>query len=304
MPFCRLAKHPAESHVSMIPAGRRIIGTSGVFLGMALVFLAIIAAAGDPPSTQSSSLPSTEGASPYMILIGDSIAEGHPALHGRLHPGLTGVFNPSHVDQPGQLGFELAQRLGLRVINQGIGSQSSKEVRARWARDVLGVATDPDDGRGTRTLNESGTLPRAAYVHVGINDFSLKVPASELKANFVYFAESCQKSGIRLIIDNIGAESDTRWLTPPVRESIQEFNHWLSTEFSKQHPEVLLIDYCSWSTAGTGDVTQPRAEMFADDVHPNQKGYAAFAEFAAERVGPYLKRRISPTTQPTITPQR
>lgn len=239
-----------------------------------------------------------------MILIGDSIAEGHPALHGRLHTGLTGAFNPSHLDQPGQLGFELSKRLGLRVINQGIGSQSSKDVRARWARDVLGVATDPGDGRGAKTLDESGASLLAAYVHVGINDFSLKVPASELKANFVYFAESCQKPGIQLIIDNIGAESDTRWLTPPVREAIQEFNHWLSTEFLRQHPEVLLIDYCSWSTAGTGDLTRPRAEMFADDVHPNQKGYADFAEFAAERVGSYLKRPISPTTQPTTTPQR
>lgn len=269
---------------------------------MLFLFLTITAAGADTQSDQSSGPADQTAGSPYMVLIGDSIAEGHPALHGRLHAGPNGSVELSHQDQPGQLGFEMAKRLGLRVINQGIGSQTSTDIRKRWDRDVLGTATDPGDGRGTTTLNEGGALPRAVYVHVGINDFGPKVSLNELKANFIFFAETSRKNGFGLIIDNIGAEGDTRWLTPSVHDAIQEFNHWLSTDFSKDHPDVLLIDYCHWSTASTGNLSKPRAEMFADDVHPNQKGYGDFADFAAKRVAPFLKKRMSPSTQPTTAP--
>ncbi len=46
----------------------------------------------------------------YAIIIGDSISEGHPALHGRLHPfqgaswGIDVDLN--HQNEPGQLAYE------------------------------------------------------------------------------------------------------------------------------------------------------------------------------------------------------
>jgi lysophospholipase L1-like esterase len=231
------------------------------------------------------------------VLIGDSIAEGHPALHGRLH-ATEGRFDPSHADQPGQLSFELAQRLGVRIINQAIGGQSSGDVRKRWARDVLGETSDPQDGRGDRTIDEDGSPPIAVYLHVGINDFSLKTPADVLRENFLFFAEQCRTRKMLLILDNIGAESDLRWFTPSVQESARQFNAWLATDFRKAHPEALLIDYCGWSTGGTGDLAAPRAKFFADDVHPNKAGYADFADFAAKQIHPLVKQLIAPS-QPT-----
>ena len=242
--------------------------------------------------------PATQPTSSYIVLIGDSIAEGHPAHHGRLHAA-DGKFDPSHADRPGQLGFELAKQLGIRVLNQGIGGQSSLDVRKRWDRDVSGLSVDPGDGRGDRTLSESDVRPVAVYLHVGINDFSLRVPGDELRSNFIFFAERCRTEKIRLIVDNVGAENDTRWFTAEVQAAVHQFNRWLSTDLKQLYPEILIVDYCAWSTAGTRNLAIPNPEMFVDDVHPNEKGYADFADFAAKQVRLLLKTPVLPSTPST-----
>jgi lysophospholipase L1-like esterase len=63
-----------------------------------------------------------------------------------------------------------------------------------------------------------------------------------------------------------------------------------------------MVDYCAWSTDGTGDLTKLRPGMFADTIHPNAAGYAHFAEFAVARIkstGKDASVALPPSTRPT-----
>lgn len=70
------------------------------------------------------------------VIIGNSIAEGHPAAHGRLHiPG--GGYDLSKPNEAGQISYYLEQLTGLKIYNHGIGGQRSDQIRDRWDRDAL-----------------------------------------------------------------------------------------------------------------------------------------------------------------------
>ncbi|WP_274005250.1 phage tail protein [Vibrio parahaemolyticus] len=217
---------------------------------------------------------------PYAVIIGDSISEGHPALHGRLHPG-SSSFDPDYKSQPGQLSYEFSTRFGLPFVNQGIGGQTSVDIRNRWDRDVLHKVYDVGDGRGDSTMSFSNQLPYMVYLHVGVNDVFLGVATSTIKENFRFFAQSCRENNILLVADNIGADSV---YDAPKEAAAREINVWLSSEFAQEFPEVELIDYLDWSCDGTGDYTHLKPGMFVDTVHPSKAGYADFASYVESRI--------------------
>ena len=214
---------------------------------------------------------------PYVVLIGDSIAEGHPDLHGRLHANGAASYDNTYVSQQGQLSYELSKLLNCAVINQGIGSQTSAQVKARWERDVLAKTVNVGDGLGNNTLPFGGKLPRAVWLHIGINDVFGDVSVENIINNFNYFAQSCQDNNILLIVDNIGSHA----LFNESRIAIaNKVNQYLAGEYLVKYPNVQVIDYWQWSTGGTGLWTNLRAECFKDNVHPNRAGYCDFAYFA------------------------
>lgn len=218
---------------------------------------------------------------PYMVLIGDSISEGHPALHGRLHPTGTAGYDSGYVSQPGQLSYEFQKRFNVPVINQGIGGETSTQVKARWPRDVLAQTFNPGDGRGSKTLEFGGQLPHAVYLHVGINDVFVGIPVSTIKDNFTYFAQSCRDNGIVLILDNIGVQSN---ISAGQTADAKSINSWLTGDFKINFPEVQVIDYLDWSSNGTGYLNTLKPGAFADSVHPNKSGYASFASYSASKI--------------------
>ena len=217
---------------------------------------------------------------PYAVIIGDSISEGHPALHGRLHPGAA-AFDPDYESLPGQLSYEFSGKFNIPFVNHGIGSQTSVDVRNRWARDVLHQIVDVGDGRGSQTMDFGGQLPYLVYLHVGINDVNLGVSVNTIKENFEFFAQSCRDNNILLIVDNIGAYSGYGLSGEAAAITI---NEWLVGEFSNDYPEVEVVDYLGWSSDGTYNYRILKSGMFADTIHPNIKGYADFANFAADRI--------------------
>ncbi|MEM6188257.1 phage tail-collar fiber domain-containing protein [Shewanella scandinavica] len=217
---------------------------------------------------------------PYAVIIGDSIAEGHPGRHGRLHPNSDG-FDPDYKSLPGQLSYELAKKLNIPFINQGIGSQTTVDIRNRWDRDVLHQIIDVGDGRGSNTMNFGGQLPYLVYLHVGVNDVNLFVPIDTIKDNFIFFAQSCKENNILLIVDNIGSYSGYGVEQELAAKTI---NKWLSEEFVSQFSNVELIDYLEWSSDETYDYRHLREGMFADYIHPNFKGYEALSNFIIKNI--------------------
>jgi len=210
---------------------------------------------------------------PYMVVIGDSISEGHPTLHGRLHPAAN-IYDPLNISEPGQLSYELAQHWNIPIINQGIGGQTTQMVRNRWSRDVLAIDTNVGDGRGTRTLDFGGQKPTAVFLHCGINDVFHNTPSQTIKNNFEFFAQSCLDNNIDLVVANIGSHAAYN----ATREAkALEINTWLEGDFKTNNPQVTIVDYLDWSTGGTRNYSTLRANSFADDVHPSPAGYADYA---------------------------
>ncbi|WP_084298554.1 phage tail protein [Pseudoalteromonas sp. TB41] len=217
---------------------------------------------------------------PYAVLIGDSIAEGHPEQHGRLHPSGNVDYMESYKSQVGQLSFELSNKFTIPFLNHGIGGQTSVDIKSRWERDVLHQIKEVGDGRGNQTMNFGGQLPHLVYLHVGINDISIGIEIDTMKNNFRYFAQSCKDNNIILMLSNIGAYA---LYNDAKEKKAREFNTWLQTDFKSEFEDVEIIDYLHWSTNGTGDYKNLKDGMFADNVHPNKSGYIDFASYIADQ---------------------
>ncbi len=221
----------------------------------------------------------------YVVVIGDSISEGHPGRHGRLHPSDEGGFNISHVAESGQLDYELSRIFGIPFINQGIAGQTSAHIKQRWNRDVLGQNEDIGDGRGSQTMNFANDVPIAVFLHVGINDIFFGNDLSAMKDNFKYFVQNSLDYDIQLFVSNLGGDNE---YDEEKELKARKFNQWLVTEFSDEYPTVIIIDYLNWSTERTGDYRYLKAGMFYDSVHPNKSGYSDFANYAAEIIRPFI----------------
>lgn len=190
---------------------------------------------------------------PAFVVIGDSIAEGHPALHGPRHKTVH-VMPGQRSAEPGQLAYELSPTHPW--ANMGLGNQTTSDVRASWARDTIDAKT--------------------IYLHAGINDVAFGVPG--YRENMVYFARDCRKRGITLILANIGPETDPGFTDAEV-DLARGHNAWLADDFHRQFPEVILVDYLGWATGGSRDFRDLLAGAFADDLHPNRDGYRLYAHF-------------------------
>lgn len=206
----------------------------------------------------------------FGVVIGDSIAEGHPALHGALHPGRA-AYDPTYASQPGQLSYELGVLSGYHWYNNGIGSQSTEHIRARWNRDALGRQDDPQDGRGNRTL--PGT-PYAVVVAAGVNDISLKVPAEATRANLRFMADSLNSAGAYVVFLTLPPSNRA---TSEQIQMVQDMNTWMFQNLPSER--VGVVDLYAWfeDPQNPGKVNSALA---ADYIHPSKDGYKELASLA------------------------
>jgi len=183
-----------------------------------------------------------------IILIGDSIAEGHPHLHSHLHKG--------SVNEPGQISYELGNLLGENIENAGIGGNTSTDLRKRWSRDI------------------ENKKPTHIFIHVGINDV-FKIDTKETIENFDFFIHYAETNNIKLYFSNIGPHLDH---TPETIKNATFLNNSL-LDYEKIYSHVIIIDYLSWATDGTNNFKHLKDGMFADYTHPNKNGYKSYSEF-------------------------
>lgn len=206
----------------------------------------------------------------FGVVIGDSIAEGHPALHGALHPGRA-AYDPTWESQPGQLSYELGALSEYHWYNNGIGSQSTEHIRARWDRDALGRQYDPQDGRGDRTLPG---IPRAVVVAAGVNDIALKVPPEVTRVNLQFMADSLSGVGTSVVFLTL-PPSDR--FTPEQIQMVREMNAWMLQSLPAE--KVGVADLYAWfeDPQNPGKVNPALA---ADYIHPSKSGYQELADLA------------------------
>ena len=209
---------------------------------------------------------------PCWVVIGDSQAEGHPGLHGRLHPNGVATFSVNYQDTLGQLSFRLRQLTKMRWFNQGIGSQTSSQVWARWRRDVLAETFNVGDGRGSKTLQRK---PAGVVVIVGVNDLANGAMVSTVVLNLENMARSARDNGIQAVFlncpgDEIGAL--------PFYQKVDSLNNYFSSG-ALQALGASVVDYNSWWRDKVFNDNAHGQPLIIDDIHPSKVGYDSLAYY-------------------------
>lgn len=169
--------------------------------------------------------------------IGDSIMEGHPALHGRAHGQCENL--------PGQTPYYLEEQFNIRVLNQGIGGQTCGEILSRWEKDVEAYDV------------------QFVWLSCGQNDLARESdPIASIKKHVSKALQKAQIGGYHLYIQNLGYDYRDRGNDA----KIDEANAWLA---SLSGPGVTIVDYHSWALT--------HKSLIPDGIHPSKEGYESFA---------------------------
>lgn len=212
---------------------------------------------------------SVEVSAPFWVVIGDSQAEGAPALDGRLS---NGGFDYDFPDQSGQLSFHLRELTNMRWFNHGIGSQNSAQILARFQRDALGKTFAVGDGRGDRTL--SGP-PQGIVLIAGINDFYTGLTVSDLQENLTAMASLANQEGIPLVVLNCPGDEINN---ATQNLQVDSINNWLSAGNLNAYGAV-IVDYNAWWRNPSYDDNFHANSLIVDDIHPSQVGYDSLANY-------------------------
>jgi lysophospholipase L1-like esterase len=200
---------------------------------------------------------------PFWVCIGNSITEGHPSTHGRLHP----VIDLTKDDVPGQITYYLRQLTNMRFFNQGIGGQTSTQIWARWNRDVLAQTVS-----GIKTLTEK---PQGVIVECGINDFYSGISVATLKQNLIKMAASAAREGIYCVMLTVPGDEINNYTQ---NKQVDEINDWLrSGALNKYH--VILVDFNRWWQDAAYNDNLHGNSLLIDDIHPTPAGYDSLAHY-------------------------
>lgn len=210
--------------------------------------------------------PYIEVALPFGVVIGDSIAEGHPTTHGRLHPDGSAGFTQNYVSTAGQISFELSRMTGSHWYNHGIGSETSTQVAARFDRDVLGLTSNPGDGRGDKTLPGK---PYIAVVVVGANDVGLGAAAATIQANMLAMLAKMKAANIIPVFTTVAPATS---YTAAQRAVALAVNQWMLSTFAGMG--AIVFDLYAWGSDGADGL---KPWLYVDNVHPSRAGYVQLA---------------------------
>lgn len=195
---------------------------------------------------------SMQVSAPFGVFIGSSLSEGHRLKHGRLHPLVSGVaqnaFDPFYPDSVGQPSYHMRQYTNMRWYNHGIGGQTSRQVRLRWYRDVLGQTLNFSigDGRGVKTLSRKPLY----VIYDGItNDAFNGMTAQQSIDNLKWMAQSCYDNGVNFIVCNsvVGLQGPTTAI-----KHIEQVNKFLGEGGLEGTGAVVFDQKTFWSDPAYG----------------------------------------------------
>lgn len=210
----------------------------------------------------------------FGVIIGDSIAEGHPDFHGRLHT-INNEVDLAKENEAGQISWYLEKYTGMKVFNNGIGSQTTEQIKQRWLRDALGASCSE--------LEPASTLPgRPEFIVLcaGINDVWPGTPASEIINNLKYFINSAVSNNISIVVFTIGPQltMDEKKLA-----CIKEVNSWLMSLAGSNGARTIVFDFFTLTNNPDND-GKPKPGVFCDEVHPTADTYSQIADIIYDKL--------------------
>jgi hypothetical protein len=214
---------------------------------------------------------------PSIVFIGHSIIAGHPWRNS----GLESPENLLFQDSSGQISWQVTQLTGLVGENCGIGGQTSAQVRARFLRDAMAIASDPNDGRGSVSITHK---PTAVVIDAWINSIAANVKIDSIKADAIWMAQTCFQYNIPCIMLNSVGDVT---LTQPELLELATFNKWMMSGALKAYG-VTVIDVNSFwnsgtyggvSTFGNDNIHFSSFVNSGDGIHFTQAGYDSVGVF-------------------------
>ena len=152
-------------------------------------------------------------------------------------------------------------------VARGISGQTTPQMLIRFRPDVIDLK------------------PKVVVILAGTNDIAGNtgpMTDQEIEANFESMAELAKAHGVRVVLSSILPTSAyhtapngvPQTITRPMTR-IRALNDWIQKyAASERH---VYLDYFSAMVDSSGLL---REELSADDLHPNEKGYAVMAPLA------------------------
>lgn len=198
----------------------------------------------------------------WGIIIGDSIATGHPSYDPipSFYAGLYLTVWPYSIDS--HIDINLSNN--VRVLNQGIGSQNTSNVLARYQTMILNVA------------------PKYAFFVVGSNDAYAGTTMATSQSNLATALDACYTAGIACYV----------WEIPPRNNFDTTMATWATT-WNAALPAYCVIHHAQlvkcWNAMVDPANSPNLLPVYTDDnIHPNNAGYTIMAQAVLNILRPPL----------------
>lgn len=203
-----------------------------------------------------------------IVCIGDSITAGSPYW---ISPDLNNPIPPPLENDLYSWVAYVRTRIGCDVLNKGIGGNTTSQILARFATDVL------------------ANTPTYCIIEGGINDRAQTdrlVDLATTQANFTSMVNQCIANGIVPII----------MITTPTRQctayndtfhgEVDAIRNWLYTYCSTNN--IITIDgYKAFRHASDGHIIEDYFSV-GTNLHPTAEGYAHLGEIVMRALQHYM----------------
>lgn len=190
---------------------------------------------------------------PRVVFMGDSITDAWPQAR----------FGSFFSDHPAYVG-------------RGISGQTTPQMLVRFRPDVIELKA------------------AAVVILAGTNDIASNTgPMSneEIQANLMSMAELAKANGIKVVLSSIQPVSAYHTMPTGVPQTqsrpmarIRAVNDWM-----KKYAAAERHVYLDYFSAMIDDKGMLKAELSADDLHPNAQGYAIMAPLAEAAIAQALR---------------
>lgn len=177
------------------------------------------------------------------VAIGDSITYGYP-------------YRPEY-----SWTALAARELGITILNKGVCGETTGDMRARFAQDVL------------------PHRPQLVIIMGGTNDAFLHIRPQEVADNLAGMVQAAREAGI---VPVLGMPIPSNY--PEDEVMLDQYRQWLREYAARE--KVALIDFYSPMLAPGGAAL--REGLHVDGVHPSEAGYQVMARAAVDALRPVV----------------
>ncbi len=161
----------------------------------------------------------------------------------------------------------IESKLGIDIINAGIGGDTTNSAKARFKKDVLDKSPD------------------IVLISLGVNDCAIDmaryVTLENYKANMAYFIDECKKIGAKVIVNIPTPVVDEQYLTRHEAAPFEPYGgpNGIVAIYAEACREVAREKNVVFADINAAFLaTDDYTKYFPDGVHPNDTGYKMYAE--------------------------